>query len=462
MSGVPSAGGKGRGLPPKADLRTTDPSAAPAPGTAPPSSASAKLPKQGDLIGNKYRLKSLIAKGGMATVWLAYNETLDVQVAIKFIRTDLAGPKDDRLADRLLQEARATARLGHPSIVRVQDFGKTDSGVPYLVMELLEGESLDVALGRRGRIAARKAVRALLPVAHALATAHDRGIIHRDLKPENIFLTQTSDGRVQPKLIDFGISRINTRGGKRLTFIGEAVGTPAYMSPEQVYGEEIDHRADIWAFSVLLYESITGRLPFQGSNITATARAITRDAPAPIGELSAGDDHLWGILLKGLAKPVAERWTTMRELGSELACWLIDRGITEDVSGASLEATWLVGAASSSGHDAFASVPPPTDRRQRESPRPGPAAVASQATPTPTSTSVATPVAPPVLGDLGRQPTEPASEAIPRAPDQAANVEAVAPAATASPSNVKTYAIMAAVAMVLLAVGVALGLVLGR
>lgn len=327
----------------------------------------ATRPAAGDVVDGKYRLHTLIARGGMATVWLAHNETLDVQVALKFIRPDLTGPQNARLADRLLQEARSTAQLGHPAIVRVHDFGKTESGVPYLVMELLEGESLDVALDRRGRVSGHKAVRVLLPVAHALAAAHDKGIVHRDLKPENIFLAQVAGGRIQPKLIDFGISKVSQAGAKRVTWVGEAVGTPAYMSPQQARGEDADHRADIWAFCVMLYEMVTGRLPFEGSNIATTARAIIEDAPQPIGAFSAGDDALWSILEKGLRKDPAERWKSMREVGSELACWLLDRGIHEDVTGAGLEAAWLLDWPPSSQHDPFASMPPPARPNAAES-----------------------------------------------------------------------------------------------
>lgn len=502
MSGAIRAGKRGDDGPPQSDVRATNPQASD-PGQAqerPVSSAPSSLPKGGDLVGNKYRLRSLIAKGGMATVWLAYNETLDVDVAVKFIRTDLAGPKDDRLADRLLHEAQATAQLGHAAIVRVQDFGKTASGVPFLVMELLQGESLDGALDRRGRIAARKAVRALLPVAHALAVAHDKGIIHRDLKPENIYLTQTPDGRVQPKLIDFGISRINS-SGKRLTFIGESLGTPAYMSPEQVYGEETDHRTDIWTFCIVVYEIITGRLPFQGNDITATARAITRDAPTPISEFSAGDEHLWGILSKGLSKQAADRWTSMRELGSELACWLLDRGITEDIAGSSLEATWLTSASSSDNErDAFASLPPPRDSgngrtfsipggpepassrrsgqridirgkaRVRRSPAPPDSAelVAPGPDSRPTDSS-ATTLERERRADADAQSSKP-EEAMRATPNLAPSShspsgQTVASARTdAAPSHGRTSlaAALAIAALLLLGLGVALGLLLGR
>jgi serine/threonine-protein kinase len=160
---------------------------------------------EGDLIGQKYRLIQRLGEGGMASVWKARNEALEMDVAIKFIRADLDDP---RLAERLLQEARAAARLGHPAIVRILDFGTTRPGEPYIVMEHLEGESVAELLERCGRTSATSAVRTLLPIAHALATAHGKGIVHRDIKPDNVFPRQDCPCS---RLFDFGV-RSRKRG----------------------------------------------------------------------------------------------------------------------------------------------------------------------------------------------------------------------------------------------------------
>jgi serine/threonine-protein kinase len=241
----------------------------------------------------------------------------------------------------LLQEARAAARIGHPAIVRISDFGKTPAGDPYLVMELLDGEDLSSALERRGRLNPLNAVRMLLPIAHALAAAHDKHIVHRDLKPENIYLSRSEDGSVQPKLIDFGVAKLGkTETSERITAVGVVVGSPGYMAPEQARGDDCDERADIWALCVVLYELVTGSLPFQGPNYNALLRAIIEDAAVPITEHGAGDEALWAILDRGLRKVPAARWESMRSLGQALSGWLMERGILEDVCGASLDATW--------------------------------------------------------------------------------------------------------------------------
>lgn len=297
----------------------------------------------GDRIGGKYTLIDRLGEGGMGAVWRAHNELLDVDVALKLIRTDEVETTEGTLmSDRLLQEARAAARLGHPAIARVFDYGTTERNHPYIVMELLKGEDLAEALARRGRVSNTKAVATLMPIAHALAAAHAQGIVHRDLKPENVFLARLEDGRVMPKLVDFGIAKIGTTGkGHRLTQTGTMLGSPIYMSPEQARGDEVDHRADVWAFCVVLYELVTGRPPFEGRNYNALLYAIIADEPRPLPIKADGDDELWAILRKGFEKERDRRWSTIDELGRALAQWLIVRGVHEDITGASLAAQWL-------------------------------------------------------------------------------------------------------------------------
>jgi serine/threonine protein kinase len=304
--------------------------------SAPVSSGSRYGP--GDLVANKYRLGHRLGEGGMGDVWLAHNETLDIDVALKLIRGELASPE---MAERLLQEARAAARLGHPAIVRVNDFGKTERGDPFIVMELLEGEDLAATLASRGRLNAIAAVRTLLPIAHALMMAHNKGIIHRDLKPENVFLAKGDDGKLQPKLVDFGVAKLERVKDPQLTQSREVVGSPLYMSPEQARGDEVDHRADIWAFAVLLYEAVTGRPPFEGKNYNALLYSIIANPPTPAVDLGGGDADLWAILERGFRKEADQRWFSMRDFGEALAHWLDDRDVHEDITSASLTATWF-------------------------------------------------------------------------------------------------------------------------
>lgn len=293
---------------------------------------------EGQVIAAKYRLVRRLGEGGMASVWLAHNEALDIEVAIKFIRADLQHPG---LTGRLLQEARAAARLGHPAIVRVSDFGKTDGDQPYIVMELLTGEDLAKQIAQRGPLPPVRAVRLLLPIAHALSAAHAKGIVHRDLKPDNVFLHQREGGGVQPKLVDFGIAKLKRDDEQRITQLGSAMGSPAYMSPEQARGLDVDPRADIWAFSIVLYETLTGKLPFDGPTYAALLCAILEGQPKPITELGVPDPQLWALISRGLEKEPERRWESMRELGTALAHWLQARGVADDVTGASLLSTWI-------------------------------------------------------------------------------------------------------------------------
>ncbi|WP_437838063.1 serine/threonine-protein kinase [Sorangium sp. So ce1153] len=305
-----------------------------------PSRSTRRIYREGDVIGGKYRLRYVLGEGGMGMVWLARNDVLHIDVAIKFIRREV---NSTEAGLRLQQEARAAARIDHPSIVRVLDFGESDHFDPYIVMEVLRGEQLVEAIERRKRFSPAAALRILLPIASALAAAHDRKIVHRDLKPENIFLVKNDRGDVTPKIVDFGIAKVwsETAGGD-VTKAGTVLGSPDYMSPEQARGiTDVDGQTDIWAFSVVLYETITGQRPFQGGNYHDLVAAIlVKDAP-PIMELGVGDATLWRIIERGLAKERSDRWRTMRDMGVALARWATENGVEEDVTGTSIATHWL-------------------------------------------------------------------------------------------------------------------------
>jgi len=293
----------------------------------------------GSVIANKYRLDSLLGEGGMGSIWRAFNLQLELPVAIKLLRTDLDAAE---LGQRLRVEARAVAKLVHPSIVRVFDVGETDWGGPFIVMELLEGESLAHVLDR-GPLPAAEALRLLLPIADALALAHSRGVIHRDLKPENIFLACHGDA-LEPKLLDFGIAkviRVEAAGERAVTQVGTLLGSPDYMSPEQAYGRsDIDERTDVWSFCVVLYEALTGRLPFQGESCSSLLRSVVRDEPASL-ETFGVEAELAALVARGLMKNREQRPSSIFELGRELARFLTARGIFQDATGAALETKWL-------------------------------------------------------------------------------------------------------------------------
>jgi serine/threonine protein kinase len=295
----------------------------------------------GAIVAGKYQLVKELGQGGMGSVWVAKNRTLDVDVAIKLVRAELAHDVDG-IAERMLQEARAAARIGHPAIIQVFDFGFAEHGDPFIVMELLRGESLDQALQRRRTVSPNRAVQTLLPIIDALAATHAHGIVHRDLKPANIFLARPAGQRLQPKVLDFGVAKLERRASVRLTQAGALVGSPAYMSPEQFLGNSIvDGRADIWSLCVVLYEMITSHRPFEGDGGGAAVLwRVTNAEPRAITEYGLDEPELWQILLRGFAKEPDGRYASMSAFGRALAEWLVARGINEDICDASLR-TWI-------------------------------------------------------------------------------------------------------------------------
>ena len=295
----------------------------------------------GAIISQKYELIRLLGEGGMGAVWVARNIALDAHIALKLIRADVSR-NIPGVQGRLLQEARAAASLGHPAIIRVFDFGTTERGDPFIAMELLHGESLADLLGRRGKVSAVRAVQTLLPIIDALASAHATGIVHRDLKPDNIFVAREVGGRIQPKVPDFGIVKLERNVAPHLTREGTVLGSPAYMSPEQARGNaDVDTRSDIWAICIVLYQLMTGELPFVAENNNALLWSIVETPPLPFTELGVSEPELWAIVARGLEKAREARWQGMFDLGKALAEWLLARGIEEDICHASLRGRWL-------------------------------------------------------------------------------------------------------------------------
>jgi eukaryotic-like serine/threonine-protein kinase len=290
----------------------------------------------GELLGGKYRLERRIGEGAMGEVWMGLHVALDMPVAIKLLRSGCELPVEDGMSRgtcsslHLLREAQATAKLIHPAIVRVLDFG-ANGREPFIVFERLDGEDLRSRVERDGLMEAEQAVALLLPVVDALDTAHVRGIVHRDVKPENIFLAREESGRVQPKVLDFGIASL--RWHRRKTEF--AAGTPCYMAPEQWAGcDDADHRVDVHAIGVTLLEIITGVRDWMSD-------------PNTVAKIDSDllDPALGGILERALARDPALRWRTMRAFGEALAGWVVAKGIKEDISGVSLATHWLFAAA---------------------------------------------------------------------------------------------------------------------
>ena len=294
----------------------------------------------GVIVEQKYKLVRLLGEGGMGSVWVAKNLTLDCHVALKLMRSDLARSVPGA-AERMLTEARAAASIHHPAIVQIFDFGRTRDGDPFISMEMLDGESLSGTLKRRERLPATKAVQVLMPIADALVVAHARGVVHRDLKPDNILLARLADGRVQPKILDFGIARIEDSSSPKLTLDGTVLGSPAYLSPEQARGQtDIDLRVDVWAFTVMLYELVTGCTPFAGESYNALLYSIMGQEPLTLAEHGIDDPALWAILARGMDKNRDTRFGSMRAIGRELARYLLDRKVKSDIAQGPLK-PWL-------------------------------------------------------------------------------------------------------------------------
>jgi len=311
------------------DERTENTSTAPRPYAA------------GVLISQKYELIRMLGEGGMGAVWVARNIALDAHVGLKLIRAEVSRNVPG-VQGRLLQEARAAASLGHPAIIRVFDFGTTERGDPFIAMELLHGESLADLLQRRGKVGAVRAAQTLLPIIDALAAAHTTGIVHRDLKPDNIFISREAGGRLQPKVLDFGIVKVDQNVSTHLTREGTVLGSPAYMSPEQARGTlDVDARSDIWALSIVFYQLVTGQLPFAAENNNALLWSIVENPPVPFTDLGVAEPELWSIVARGLEKNREARWQEMFDLGKALAEWLLARGVEEDICHASLRGRWL-------------------------------------------------------------------------------------------------------------------------
>ncbi len=236
--------------------------------------------KPGVVIAHTLRLLRPLGQGGMGTVWAARHLRLDAEVAVKLIRPERAAA-DPALIKRFEREAKAAARITHPHVVRVMDFGAVDEAVPFIVMELLRGFSLHELLHRGGRLSFATAKALARQVGSALASAHAEGIVHRDVKPHNIFITEGSrDHPLYVKVLDFGVAKVlgdaplpSATGA--LTETGTVLGSPPYMSPEQLEGRaDVDLRSDLWALGIILYEALTGERPFKGSSFVAVGAAV--------------------------------------------------------------------------------------------------------------------------------------------------------------------------------------------
>jgi serine/threonine-protein kinase len=311
-------------------LPTAMPAGAPA--LAATASATAPAPDAafdsliGATLAGRYEIVRRIGEGGMGAVYEARHAVIGKRVAVKVLLEKFL-TKSDFVA-RLLQEARLASSIGHENIVDVTDFGTTDDGRSFVVMEFLDGEALSQLIMREAPLPVERSLRIARQVASALGAAHAKGIYHRDVKPENVYLVRRGDADFV-KVVDFGISKAVKQGGNeegaeayRLTHTGLLLGTPLYMSPEQARGDEdLDHRVDIWATGVMMYECLTGEVPFRANNYLGIISQVLTHTAAPPSKVRPElgiPDAVEAVVMRAMAKDRAQRYGAMADLERDL------------------------------------------------------------------------------------------------------------------------------------------------
>jgi len=301
------------------DLDGADPATSDTNVAEPEAAGSPSQDLTGQSLAGRYTVLEKLGSGGMSVVYLARHELLKKLVAVKVLRAEQALRKDAKA--RFHREAKAAASIEDPHIVDITDYGFTERGDAFIVMERLDGESLRATVAREGALSTGRAVAIARQILRGLSSAHDQGIIHRDLKAENVFLCQR-DGKDFIKLLDFGISKVTrTADGEEetgLTTTGQVLGTPQYLAPEQAHGiEHVDHRADLYAMGVILYEMLTGGLPFTGKSVFEVVMKHVQDAPQPPRERRPDLDipvELERVTLKALTKEPKDRYQSAQEM----------------------------------------------------------------------------------------------------------------------------------------------------
>ena len=287
-----------------------------------PEESRPKLPElgAGQTVGGKYTILRTLGEGGMGAVYEVEHTLIGKRMALKCLHPEYARDRD--LVERFRREARAASVIGNEHIVDVTDMGDLPDGSPFLVMEMLKGRALSDLIKREGPLTVGRTCAIVRQICVALQAAHDKGIVHRDMKPANVFLEARSGREDFVKVLDFGISKMQDHGptDRGLTRTGVAMGTPSYMSPEQAQGaKDVDHRTDIWALGVMLYEMLALRRPFEADSYPMMLMAIVAREPEPVSTYRKDiPPALDAVILRTLSKPVGLRVATMAQLAEEL------------------------------------------------------------------------------------------------------------------------------------------------
>jgi len=283
-----------------------------------PSEEAASL--VGSTIGDRYVIDAILGEGGMGRVYLAHHKVIEKKLAIKILHAELV--KDKEAVGRFIREAKAASSIGNSHIVDISDFGELPDGSTYFVMEYLDGHTLAGLMEQHGALPFDLVCDVALQTCDGLAAAHAQEIVHRDLKPENITLVKRGEHESFVKILDFGIAKVSSRETKeKLTVAGAVFGTPHYMSPEQAAGAAVDQRTDIYSLGVMLYEMVSGELPFNADNFMGILTQHMYKAPVPIRVLAAAPDcspGLEAVILKCLSKSPDARYQSMEELAADI------------------------------------------------------------------------------------------------------------------------------------------------
>jgi eukaryotic-like serine/threonine-protein kinase len=280
----------------------------------------------GQVIEGKYRIIRLLGEGGMGAVYEGENVRIHRRVAIKVLHPTAAANVD--AVQRFEREAQAAGRIGSDHIVEVIDLGNLPDGDRFMVMEFLDGESLSQRIQGRGRISPQESASLMIQLLEGLGAAHGAGIIHRDLKPDNVYLVRSKRGQTDfVKILDFGISKfnkLNKDSGMSMTRTGAVMGTPYYMSPEQAKGsKEMDHRSDLYSAGVILYEAVTGQVPFNAETFNELIFKIVLETPPPPQQLAPGLDPAFAsIVQKAMSRDQNDRFQSAQEFAQALHGWL--------------------------------------------------------------------------------------------------------------------------------------------